>query len=207
MKKVFYLILACLLSSCAFGTKMNLAETQLNLSPNKLDTFSVVVWDARPYVLSGEKSPEWIGLQRSGWGIPYGVHTSSGATLAQDFSRLIGSNFSRAGVSINSNIAAVPGTKSREQALTSIESGKKLLVTINQWKSDTMADVSFEHDILCEVISKDGKTLVAEKSFAKEVLEGGFWNPIAASEKSVVAKQKLIMEDLLNRASIVEALK
>ena len=67
-------------NGCAFGSKMSFDKTSLAV-PAINSSVSVGVWDARPYVLSGEKSPQWVGLQRSGFGIPYGVHTHSGAPL------------------------------------------------------------------------------------------------------------------------------
>ena len=45
--------------------------------------------DRREYVLSGNKDPQFVGLQRGGYGNPFDVRTSDDRPLAEDMTTAI----------------------------------------------------------------------------------------------------------------------
>lgn len=189
-----FVLLVAYLSGCAFGTKMSYDKTALAVPPVRGEV-AVGVWDARPYVLSGEKSPQWVGLQRSGFAIPYGVHTQSGAPLRSEFAQAIVNSFSRSGVAARTveipdrmmNVAAV------EKLMPSTGTG--ILLEIANWKTDAMTDIHFAYDMTLKVFN-NGVKVAEERVNGNEKLDGSFWNPIGKSERVAVAKQKEKLDQL-----------
>lgn len=183
---------------------MSFENTPLTL-PTTSEQVQVAVWDARPYVLSGDKTPSWVGLQRSGWGIPYGVHTQSGAPLASEFAKAISGGFAKNGVA--SSIITLPSTANdKATVLASLPSnGKVLLLELNDWKTDTLTDINFNYDLRLNVLS-NGKVVTSENTKGNEKLDGSFWNPIGSSERVAVGKQKEKLDALFSLQSVTNAL-
>jgi hypothetical protein len=183
---------------------MSFDKTTLAVPPSNGD-IAVAVWDARPYVLAGEKSPEWVGLQRSGWGIPYGVHTQSNTPLSQEFAQSILNSFRQSGVTTNS--VAIPNRTPSEEAVTKIlpSRGKVALLEISEWKTDTLSDINFSYDLNLKVWN-NGILVANERTHGEEKLKGSMWNPIGASERVAVAKQKEKLDQLFSSASVRNAL-
>lgn len=205
---VFSFFCLFLLGGCAFGTNMSLEKTPLSLAAPATKEFAVAVWDRRPYVLSGDKTPEWIGLQRGGYGNPFGVHTHSGKPLAEDFATAISNNYRLLGIQIQT-ISIPPRSADREDVLGLLrqQPAKILLLTVNEWKSDTLVNVNFHFGLVAEVVDpRSGKTLATKELSGHEALDGSFWNPVGASERVTIAKQKEKLEQLLNSAEISQAL-
>lgn len=192
------------LTGCAFGTKMSFQNTSLAI-PSARGDVAVAVWDSRPVVISGDKSPQWVGLQRSGFGIPYGVHTSSGQPLRKEFASSINTSLSRAG-SVTTTVE-IPDKTPNESSVQRLlpTTGKVVLLQIAQWKTDTTTDIHFDYDLQVSVL-KNGKTIATERAQGNEKLAGSFWNPIGASERVAVAKQKEKLESLFARPTIAQAL-
>ena len=200
---ILSLSIITLLSACAFGTRMSFENTSLLLPPTA-EQIQVAVWDARPYVLSGDKTPSWVGLQRSGWGIPYGVHTQSGAPLAAEFAKAISGGFTKNGVS--SSIVTLPATaKDKATVLASLPTnGKVLLLELNDWKTDTLTDINFDYDLRLNVLN-NGKVITTESTKGNEKLDGSFWNPIGSSDRVAVAKQKEKLDALFSLQTVKNA--
>jgi hypothetical protein len=198
------LVLVAYLSGCAFGTKMSYDKTALAV-PRAQGDVAVGVWDARPYVLSGEKSPQWVGLQRSGFAIPYGVHTQSGAPLRKEFAQTIVSSFNRSGVAATT--IDIPDQIANRGAVERLlpATGTSILLEITNWKTDVLADVHFAYDMTLRVFN-NGVKVAEERVNGDEKLRGSFWNPIGASERVAVAKQKEKLDQLFGSSRVRAAL-
>lgn len=187
-------LLVAYLSGCAFGTKMSYDKTALAVPPIRGEV-AVGVWDARPYVLSGEKSPQWVGLQRSGFAIPYGVHTQSGAPLRSEFAQAIVNSFSRSGVAART--IDIPDRMMNADAVERLmpSTGTGILLQIANWKTDALTDIHFAYDMTLKVFN-NGAKVTEERVNGNEKLDGSFWNPIGKSERVAVAKQKEKLDQL-----------
>ena len=191
-------------SGCAFGSKMSFDATEV-VVPSVSSPMSVLVWDARPYVLSGEKSPEWVGLQRAGFGIPYGVHTDSGAPLGNEFARTIASSFEKKGTTVRV-VEVTPRTPTLDVVEKMVPTeGKAVLLTIREWKTDTMTDVNLHYDLTLDIFGK-GSKLASKRLEKHEQLDGSVWNPVGASERVAVKKQKEKLDELFGAPEVVGAL-
>ncbi|MDZ4786430.1 MAG: hypothetical protein SGJ02_10180 [bacterium] len=208
IKATAFLILCGSLTGCVIGTKMKFSDTSLQV-PTTKGMILVGALDRRPYVISGEKSPKWVGLQRSGFGIPYGVHTSSGLPLATEFRDGLQRNFnSSKSVNINSNSNFVEQLKSLMAKETALgESNTKgLLLVINQWKTDVMNNVNLYYDLELIALDKNGNVGGRAQLASNEKLKGSFWNPVAASERVAKEKLKAVLDKLLMSPEIARAL-
>jgi hypothetical protein len=71
---------------------------KINYKGNK--TISVIVNDQRPYVLSKQTGPEYVGIFRGGFGRAYDIGTSTRKPLADEFSQAIVNGLSAADIKI-----------------------------------------------------------------------------------------------------------
>ncbi|MCE5319269.1 MAG: ankyrin repeat domain-containing protein [Parachlamydia sp.] len=124
---------------------------------------SVIVNDKRPYVLSGQTRPEWVGITRGGFGRAYDLGTSTLNPLADEFSRFI----------TNGLVAA--GFKKNE--LSSAD--KVISIDVLEWLSVTGGGVlsltfgtDLHYKILIRVSDEKNKVLVQKEFQGKESLGG-----------------------------------
>src|SRR5260370_3677545 len=82
----FRLLFVALLSGCAGkGLKLQYNDITPKTQFETHAKIAVGVHDQRSYIVSGEKDPTFVGLNRSGLGIPHDVNTQSGLPLASEF--------------------------------------------------------------------------------------------------------------------------
>ncbi|WP_054774832.1 hypothetical protein [Methylogaea oryzae] len=170
MKIVALILLAASLSGCAgqsaIGQKYNYAGASLTL-PYTGAPLVVGVQDRRPYIVSHNKSPDFVGLQRAAVGIPYDIHTASGAPLADDMAKtLAGALRGATPVSIGSNL-------SRADAIRTLHAdGKRaVLLTLNEWRSDAYVGATLHYDMEMEALGADGHTLASARIHGSEAVD------------------------------------
>lgn len=120
----------------------------------------IIAHDIRSYVLSGNKSPSFVGLTRSLYGIPYPTTTKSGKALADDFTGLILNGMSLKGYSVSTtHIAATDKDEEIYSIIKSYthESGVTMLFSIREWKTDVHFTASLHYDVKLEIVDKSGK--------------------------------------------------
>ncbi len=201
------LALTFLLGACAVGNKYDYASQVPNLEIATEDQVAVGVVDQRPYVVSGRNTPEWVGLQRSGVGIPYGVHTKSDKPLAHDMTDAITGALTAKGVQAEAVYLQPSATRQPGiDALVATGAGKSILISFLQWKSDTYTNVALIYDASAEVFDDKGQSLAKSAVAGKDDLGGDFINPPGHAEKAVPEETRKIIEKLLNDPKIVQAL-
>jgi len=72
-----------------YDTKINYHDIIPKINYRGDKTISVIVNDKRPYVLSRQTGPEYVGITRGGFGRPYDICTSTLKPLAEEFSQFI----------------------------------------------------------------------------------------------------------------------
>jgi hypothetical protein len=71
----FFPMIAAVLGGCATPIERNDATPKLYASPEK--SIALTVLEARPYVVSGNKTPKFEGIVRGGFGIPHTIDRSN----------------------------------------------------------------------------------------------------------------------------------
>lgn len=173
------------------------------------DSVVVVVLDQRPEVLTGDKPPTFVGLQRVGFGIPYDVSTGSGRPLADDMADTI-----MRGLAVNYvPVEAVYVPASADAAVATravVEAGtdKGLVVLLRQWKTDTRINVAIRYDFVAHVVDSNGRIFATAtlESEPDETAGGDFLNSIDYAIHHVPEAGARALERLINQPDIVAAL-
>lgn len=150
-----------ILSGCVWGQKIDYRGSGMVITPPITGKIGVSVLDRRPYVVSGEKSAQWVGLSRNVYQMPFGVHTTSGRPLADDLAGTI-----VACLKTNSTdavpISVDPSATLTDYAtsLRNIEALKGLQIELRQWRTDVgIFNSDFDYDVLARTISPSGEVL------------------------------------------------
>ena len=201
------LILACmLLVGCAAGNRYNYREGIASL-PLKASSYSVLVLtveDLRPYVLNGDKKPDFVGLQRGGFGNPFEVTTASGKPLTDDMAVLIASSLEKSGYKVV--ISEGKPEMSRVRQLAQENNTDRIVwLKVRDWKSDIYMSIGLKFDLHLAVYDASGKLLGENTLSGNEAVGGG---KIGAEKNSQFMTQELSKRIgyLFNGKSIRDAL-
>ena len=173
------------LGACAIGNTYDFKSAVPQLAVKTERTVSVSVSDQRPYVLSGDNTPEWVGLIRGGTGIPFGVHTRSGATFASDLTMAIIGGLRANGVQA--------GTEKGERSI---------VITVFQWKSDKYINTKLEYNLQADVLDQQGNIVISNTAKDTVALE-----TFGGAEYLVLENFKRVAKALLEDGKIVSALR
>lgn len=208
MKSIGVLLLGLGLSACAVGNKHQYAATPLSITASSTETVAIAVHDQRPYVLDGDKEPDFVGVQRGGFGNPFDVTTESRKPLADDFAAAIATALK------NNNVAAtiVPiaidaKSDTAVTALKNSQAGRLLLLVLREWKSDTYTNTALIYDVRLSLYGRDGILLAEKSAKGDEDLGGSVMNPPAHAKTAVTKAFARIISDLLNAPEIETALR
>jgi hypothetical protein len=173
MKKIPLIVLLFFLTGCAVGNKYNYQASSMTLPVRPVDNRTLIlsVEDYRPYVLSGEKDPSFVGLQRGGYGNPFEVTTFSGKPMTEDMAIAIVRGLENAGYRVvkiqgKSEILSLKNTAIKEKAT------RIVVLKVYDWKSDIYMAITLHCDLRLGVFDADGK-LLAENTMAFKQEIGG----------------------------------
>lgn len=150
------------MAGCAVGTKIDYTEGYIGFNKFEFVTDSgclVSVVDQRPYVLSGKKDSNFVGIRRGGYGTPFNVTTTSGLPLANDLTSIFQISYKR-----------VLGASCYEYESTST---KKIVYFLKEWKSDVYVNGWFIYDVVVDV-SAGGRTLSDDRTAGKIAIGSDF---------------------------------
>jgi len=210
-KRLTLILLAfsLILNGCAAGNKHSYHDVSIKFKVENLSKLAVATLDQRSYVKNGDKKPNFVGLQRGGYGIPFDVSTVSGRPLAEDMTTTLVQSLKKQGVdAIAVPTEVISSIESISSNLLESKADRSLLLILREWKSDTKQRTALEFDITLMILNDLGKVLAEETLNGRNNLGGAAkFNPMGhAKEKTPFAFKKTI-EFLLNKESISSALK
>jgi hypothetical protein len=173
---------------------------------------AVAVQDARPYVVSGNKAPSFVGLSRGGFGNPFDIKTESGRPLAADIADSVCQSLQRKGFACSTIETQPNAAEDAAMRARAVEAGGRrnatrvLLLVLNEWKSDTYVNTALHYDVVLTVLKADGGALATERVHGSDDLGGNFWNPRSHAQEAVATAFKAKIEQLLNAPKIVESM-
>ncbi|MBS0592732.1 MAG: hypothetical protein JSR84_04600 [Proteobacteria bacterium] len=184
------------LGGCAFGQKVGYSGVKADIEAQGTSTVSVATHDQRPYVVSGNKKPTFVGLSRGGFGNPFDVNTVSGAPLADDFSNSISTSLAARGFKTSVvHLAADESPRAVKEALKT-PADRVVLVTLHEWKSDTFVHTKLIWNVTVAVYVHDGHELASVPFQGEE--------PIGGTVQAAFTRK---LEEWFSDAKIVAALK
>ena len=194
-----------LVQGCAVGVKHDY-QTPLDLRVSTSAPVAVATLDNRPYIVNGQKAPNFVGLSRGGFGNPFDVTTQSGQPLASDISAAIVASMKGKGVDAKV-VELKPGT-AESDALSQLRAAgtqKSVLLTLREWKSDTMVNVGFGYDMDLRVYDRNGKVLAQKSERGNENLgPGEAFSPGGAAR--VMPRYRSMMEFYFQDRDVARAL-
>lgn len=146
-------------------------------------------------------------MQRGGFGNPFDVTTMTNGPLAIDMRDSVAAAFKNKGVRVTP-IALKPGYSATEvmQTLRQTGSERSLLITVNEWKSDTFMNTALLYDVSARVIDAGGRTLGDSRIAGRDDLSGGLDSP-GHAKAAVPVAFRARFEQLLNDPKVAAALK
>lgn len=209
MKKIIFTLLCIVvLSGCAVGNQHSYHNGLVSVHDAGKSSISVAVYDERPYIVSGRKNPDFVGLQRGGFGNPFDVTTESGRPLAHDMAEVIAKSLSASGFRASAVLSEPPeDAQSFEERLISTSVDRVLFLKILEWKADTLTNTALIYDINAYVLQGDGTILGKKHIKGRDNLGGNAWNPPKHAKTAVQNAFKKKISVIINSPKIMPALK
>ena len=171
MRTLFALAMAALVAACASQSYSDMPVGMQGVSAS--GTVAIAVHDTRPYIVSRNKDESFVGLQRSGAGIPYDLKTPNGTPLAVEMRQSLEKALKGRGASTVAVV--IPPGDSAASARSKLQASKarrSVLVTLREWKTDTLMRTEFLYDTTVTVFDENGRELAS--STAKGTDQLGF---------------------------------
>lgn len=207
MKKLLLILFALFLTGCAVGNKYNYQSSSMALPIKPVEHKSLIlsVEDFRPYVLSGDKEPNFVGLQRGGFGNPFDVTTSTGKPMTEDMSAAIVKGLTDIGYRVVS-VQDKPGKVYLVNSAASEGATRIVVLKVYDWKSDVLMSMKLHCDLRLSVFDPNGK-LLAENAikFVKEI--GGAQMGAAKNSAALADEFAKQIGYLFNKEEVRDALR
>ena len=161
--------------------------------------------DQRQYVLSGNKAPNFVGLQRGGFGNPFDVTTQSGRSLGEDLTNVLQRGLDARGIDAKSLV--LPPGADTDKALSEFRkqgTNRLLLVNMREWKTDAMMRVTLHWNLEAAVYDPTGAILGKNSIAGTAPVGGAGFESGNSNVASQQASQKLT--EVINHPDIIAAL-
>ena len=96
----FLTVAALMLASCGNLYRINYSNIKTDLNYSGSRSVSIAVLDQRPYVLSGEKDPKYVGTMRGGYGNPFDLWTQSNLRLTDEMAATVADSLRSKGFNV-----------------------------------------------------------------------------------------------------------
>jgi hypothetical protein len=201
-------IVAPLLVGCGVGNQHAYHTVVANPGVSGSGQIGVATHDQREYVLSGNKEPQFVGLQRGGFGNPFDVRTIENRPLAQDMTQALANSLKQKGFEAVVIIVAHSDTPDRvREKMAQGAAPRSLLLTLREWKSDTHTNTALSYDVTLRVLDRSGQVIGERRIQGRDDLGGDFLNPHGHAREAVLRTFKAKLEELLNDENIARALR
>lgn len=199
------ILLTLLLAGCAVGNTYDYGRADVNLAVQGHSELGLAVIDQRPYVISGDKKANFVGLQRGGFGNPFDVKTESGRPLAEEMEAAMASELEENGFKVFDLFITGSGSSNIDAAVRKTAIGRNVILTINEWKTDAMMNFGLSYDLTLQVMDQSANELAkAEISGTKEKLGGaGFESANSISAANAFSTK---IGQLFNEPNVMSAL-
>lgn len=206
LKDVFLLLAAAILSSaCAMGNKYSYNAPNMVLPVRGDASVGLAVIDERPYVLDGDKSPDFVGLQRGGFGNPFDVKTESGKPLSDEMQTALADTLENNGYKVTLLQPASGDAAAIDDAVIKNGLDRNLIILLKEWKTDAMMRFALSYDVILRILDQQ-TNLLAENEIKgdKEVVGGAGFESANSNAASRAFENK--MNQLFSAAEIIRAM-
>jgi hypothetical protein len=128
---------ALMLAGCGSLYRINYSNIRADLQYRGSRSVAVGVLDERPYILSGENDPRYVGTMRGGYGNPFDLWTESNMQLADEMAATVADSLRSSGFTVLAVKAAVG--KDVTNILSAIETAgadRLVVMVVKDWWSN-----------------------------------------------------------------------
>lgn len=165
-------------------------------------TVVIAAAEARPEVVSGDEPKSFVGEQRNGYGMPFNVTTEGDVPFASVVAESVRRDLEASGF----RPVAVNNPEELSSAIRSNNASRGLLVTVKEFKTDTMNNISVDWNLEASVVDRDGKVMATNNVSGETDMKGSMMNPVKASKQKVPAFLFEELHKLVSDPKIVNAL-
>jgi hypothetical protein len=133
-----FVLTALVVSGCAFGNRHAYHTVLATPTASGSAQLGVATHDQRPYVLSGNKQPQFVGLSRGGYGNPFDIRTADDAPLADGITQALTNSVRARGFRPVAVIVAASMSPAQVQERLAQAGGDRALL-LNAWDSPAHA--------------------------------------------------------------------
>lgn len=168
----------------------------------------LTVQDKRPYIVSGEKKPEYVGyFRKASFGQPYDATTPNKNPLSEALSSRIVESLKRAGYDVI-EVKSIP-TETDEAIIEKMKqygTSKIVIMTLREWMSEAYYNVGLTYDVGLKIMNKGGNTIAVENVKGSDDLGDRNWVPEMRAKIYVPEAAKKTLEELFNKQKITKSL-
>ena len=199
-------LVSVVLTGCAVGNRYAYQSVVASPQVSGTTAVSVATHDQREYVRSGSKDPQFVGLQRGGFGNPFDVRTADDKPLADAMTTAVVNTLAKKGFRAQPVVVShsLTAADARQQAVRA-GADRALVLTLQEWKSDTAMRVGLTYDMTMTVLDRTGAVL-AEKRLQGQDNLGAASLPSQVGE-IVAAAFKTKLEQMLDDPGVAGALR
>lgn len=203
MKRLMLVIPLLVSVGCVAGNRFKFDYKPATM-PNVGSGTAVVVAAAegRPDVVSGDEPKSFVGEQRNGYGMPFNITTEGDVPFASVVAESVRRDLEASGF----RAVAANNPDELSRAIRSNNANRGLLVTIKEFKTDTMNNITVNWNLEAAVVDGDGKVLATNSVSGESDIKGSMMNPVKASKQKVPAFLFDELHKLVSDARIVSAL-
>ena len=204
IKLVFVFALLLVVTGCAVGNIYDYRKANASLPLTGSGELGAGVVEMRSYVLDGDKTPNFIGLQRGGFGNPFDVKTSSGKAMTDDMTDVLSRALNSAGYTVKQLYFSSPDSAVVADIIVKENKEKNVILMVKEWKTDVMMNFRLIYDLDLQVIDSQGNVLASNTLEGDEKLGGAGFE--SQNSKSAVAAFETKIGRLFNNPEIIAAL-
>ncbi len=199
---------AGIIINCGSSYRINYSNVKADLNYSGTRSVAVGVLDKRPYVISGENDPRFVGTMRGGYGNPFDLWTTSDLRLSDEMASTMAESLRSKGFKVVSTKAVVGKDGSgmlNEMKATGAQ--RLVLMVMNDWWSNYLPrSFSAEKseliiDVELKVMDSKKNSLGSKKMKEIVNVESGW------PQDTIPGWYQKKMTELLNDKGIQKALK
>ena len=198
----------CMLAGCGNLYRINYSNLRADLHYSGSRSVAVGVLDARPYILSGENDPRYVGTLRGGYGNPYDLWTQSNMQLADEMAANVADSLRDKGFKVLAVKAAMGRDSSGITAAIGSSGAERLVVMdVKDWWSNYYP-ASWGSEKTELIMNVELKIMDANRQvLGSSRLEGVAIPPSGWPKDTIPGYYQQKMSELFNNQSIQDALK
>lgn len=206
LRIVGLVVLVLAVTGCAVGNKYDYRRADISLPVVGSGNVGMGVIENREYVTSGDKKPDFVGLQRGGFGNPFDVTTTSGEPFTSDLADALEKGLRDSGFTVQRLQVTSPGASAVLAAIEKDGESRNIVLTVNEWKTDIYMDMTLHFDLFMEVVSANGQIVASNRISGEEKVSGA---AMSADKNSRLAESALETKigRLFNSPEVINALK